>query len=58
MKELVEGHEEEIWEEGEEVLVGWASQPPPFEVGSPRVPGGYIRASSRCPYPREYWVME
>ena len=53
MEELVEGHEEEIWEEGEEVLVGWASQLPPFQVSSPRVPGGYIGASSGCPYPRE-----
>ena len=58
LKELAEGHEEEIWEEEEEVLVGWASQPPPFQVGSPRVPVGYVGVSSRCPYPRECWVME
>ena len=58
MKELAEGHEEEIWEEGEEVLVGWASQPPPFQVGSPRVHEGYVGASSGCLYPRECWVME
>ena len=58
MEELAEGHEEEIWEEGEEVLVRWAFQPPPFQVGSPRVPGSYVGASSRCPYLRECWVME
>ena len=47
IEELAEGHEEEIWEEGEEVLVGWAFQPPPFQVGSPRVPGGYVGAVER-----------
>ena len=30
MEELAEGHEEEIWEEGEEVLVGQVFQPPPL----------------------------
>ena len=58
VEELAEGHEEEIWEEGEEVLVGWAFQPPPFQVGSPRAPRGYVGASSECPCLRECWVME
>ena len=50
---MAEGHEEEIKEEGEEVLVGWASQPPPFQVGSPIVPRDCVGASSGCPYPQE-----
>ena len=39
---------------GEEVLVGWAYQSPPFQVGSPIVPGDCVGASSGCPYPQEW----
>ena len=58
MEELAEGHEEGIWEEGEEVLVGLAFQPPPSQVGSPRAPRGYVGASSECPCLQECWVMK
>ena len=50
---MAEGHEEEIYEGGEEVLVEWASQPPPFQVGSPIVPGDCVGASSGSPYPQD-----
>ena len=39
-------------------MVRWASQPPPFQVGSPIVHGDCVGASSGSPYPQDSKAME